>query len=228
MARLLLKKGVELLGEFELRRRVTLGRKADNDILINDPAVSGHHAVIEMHQGHFRLHDLDSTNGTHLNGRKVQRTGLRNGDEIRLGSHSLHYSGPDAPPSFMDTMILELNARGAPSSERVQKALAAAGASPADAGNGRKARLEILTGPNAGEVVPLEGPLTTVGLSGKQVAAVSRRRDAFFVVPIDGGPPTVNGKDSGPRSIRLKDRDEIEIAGVRMAFRCQQGDAGEL
>jgi hypothetical protein len=47
MAKLVLKQGGTLLGEFELRRRLTVGRQSDNDILVSDPSVSGHHAVIE-------------------------------------------------------------------------------------------------------------------------------------------------------------------------------------
>ena len=68
---------------------LTIGRKADNTLVIEDPAVSGHHARIVKVQAVFFLEDLMSTNGTAINGRPITRHQLHDADVITIGQHRL-------------------------------------------------------------------------------------------------------------------------------------------
>jgi pSer/pThr/pTyr-binding forkhead associated (FHA) protein len=70
---------------------ITIGRGADNMIVINDPSVSTHHAQLQRTSETYRLKDLDSTNGTGVNGIPVAETGLRFNDRIRFGAAEARY-----------------------------------------------------------------------------------------------------------------------------------------
>ncbi|HEX7137957.1 MAG TPA: FHA domain-containing protein [Vicinamibacterales bacterium] len=70
---------------------VTIGRLPDNTIVIDSPAVSGHHACAALEGNDFVLEDLASTNGTFVNDARVSRHILRNGDVIRIGDHKLEF-----------------------------------------------------------------------------------------------------------------------------------------
>jgi len=207
-----------LYSEFGLKKRLTLGRQKDNDIHLDESTVSGHHALVEARDDHYCVEDLGSTNGTDLGGRRIRRVGLRDGDEFHIGPFRIRFEGPSAPPSFQDTMILKLDdiARGQANLDEVHSAVNGVTDAAMDDGD---YRIEVLNGSNAGEAILLEEAITTVGVPGKQVAAVTRRRDGFYLVPVNGSHPTVNGMDSGPRATRLVSGDEVEIAGVRLAFR---------
>lgn len=69
-----------------VERRIRIGRQSDNDLVINDPGVSRHHAEVINHNGTCTLHDLGSTNGTYVNGSVVSEHALRDGDRISVGS----------------------------------------------------------------------------------------------------------------------------------------------
>lgn len=72
--------------EFESEMRtITLGRRTSNDVCIPDLSVSGNHAKIILQDNQAILEDLDSTNGTYVNGQVIQRTAVHQGDEIILG-----------------------------------------------------------------------------------------------------------------------------------------------
>ncbi len=92
------------------KERVTIGRHPDNDIVLKDDrAASGHHAVILTIMSDSFLEDLDSTNGTVVNGKQVSKHPLSNGDVIQIGRHSLKYEGKvtDYDADFEKTMILK-------------------------------------------------------------------------------------------------------------------------
>ena len=67
----------------------TIGRKCDNDLCLEDIAVSGHHARISQVQEVLFLEDLNSTNGTFVNEQKIDRRQLQDADSIRIGTHRL-------------------------------------------------------------------------------------------------------------------------------------------
>jgi len=69
-----------------------LGRSPDNDLILRDPATSGHHARVELRGDQFWIVDLGSTNGTLVNGEPIQEKELNHGDRITIGQNALHFS----------------------------------------------------------------------------------------------------------------------------------------
>ena len=224
------------LAQYELEKeRYTIGRLADNDIHIDNMAVSGHHALIINILKDSFLEDLNSTNGTYVNGKLVKKHALQEGDVITIGRHALKYTsgkpaaaaGGGEADDFEKTMIIRPGTKsqtGVPSMDSVNKAISEAGGAPiADGAKGLpRAKLQVLSGGFAGKELELNKALTTLGRPGVQVAAVTRRADGFFIVHVESGPnqgfPTVNGKDIGAQAQKLNDNDVIELAGVKMGF----------
>jgi pSer/pThr/pTyr-binding forkhead associated (FHA) protein len=69
-----------------------LGRSPDNDVILRDPATSGHHARVELRGELFWIVDLGSTNGTFVNGESIQEKQLNAGDRVTIGQNSLHFA----------------------------------------------------------------------------------------------------------------------------------------
>jgi len=118
MAKLILSLEGQVIREIELNKeRMTIGRKSHNDIPIENLAVSGEHAAITTILNDSFLEDLDSTNGTLVNGTPVKKHVLQNGDVIEIGKFRLEYSNPQASqeaPDFERTMILRSPVASAP------------------------------------------------------------------------------------------------------------------
>lgn len=74
------------------QQMVSIGRAPDNDVVVGDPATSGHHGRIEVRTGTFWISDLGSTNGTLVNGEPVIEKQLSNGDMIAIGQNTLRFS----------------------------------------------------------------------------------------------------------------------------------------
>jgi pSer/pThr/pTyr-binding forkhead associated (FHA) protein len=99
--------------EFD-RHQFKIGRTPDNDIVIDNLAVSRLHAVLEEEKGNYYVRDCDSLNGTLLNNQKIGRARLNNGDEICIGKHVIVFrkQGGQAVPvgdtiqGFDQTMII--------------------------------------------------------------------------------------------------------------------------
>ncbi|HSW12247.1 MAG TPA: FHA domain-containing protein [Solimonas sp.] len=221
------------------KERVTIGRHADNDIPLNDKAVSGHHAVvITILQDSF-LEDLDSTNGTQVNGKQIAKHPLSHGDVISIGRNSLKYEGEGqgGDDDFEKTMILKPGQFGAAFDAQVSKAAAptAAPAAAAAAPNpmasslaGTNApkpvlgKLRVSSGPNMGKELELSKALTTIGKPGVQVAAITRRADGYYIVHVGGqaggAKPLVNGQALDTQARKLVSNDTVELAGTQMTF----------
>lgn len=205
------------------KERVTIGRAPDNDIpFAGDKAVSGHHAVvITILQDSF-LEDLDSTNGTQVNGKQVAKHPLSNGDVIMIGRNQLKYHGDAGgeEDDFEKTMIIRPGQMGAAFDANVNKAAPAAAAPPATPMVGK---LKVASGPNAGKELVLTKALTTLGRPGDQVAAITRRADGYYIVHVGGQGggvkrPVVNGKEIDVQAVKLAANDTIELAGTKMNF----------
>ena len=111
MAKLILSMDNLVLKEIPLNKeRTTIGRKAQNDIQIDNLAISGEHAVIVTILNDSFLEDLNSTNGTFVNGQQVKKHFLQNNDVIELGKYRLKYVNEGvaqaAQPDFEKTMVL--------------------------------------------------------------------------------------------------------------------------
>jgi len=92
MARLVLSLDEQVLAEYNMsRERYTVGRLPDNDIRIDNPAVSGHHALIINILNDSFLEDLNSTNGVYVKSKRVRRHHLNDGDIVVLGRHEIMY-----------------------------------------------------------------------------------------------------------------------------------------
>jgi hypothetical protein len=80
-------------GETVILRRpvITIGRALDNDVIIDSAEVSRHHARIEVRDGEYEIVDLQSTNGTHVNGRPANHTRLIHGDRITFGTVAVDF-----------------------------------------------------------------------------------------------------------------------------------------
>ena len=87
--------------------RTTLGRRPYNDIVIDNLAVSGEHAVIQIIDGEAVLEDLNSTNGTYINGKAVKKQSLQNNDTIEIGKYKIRFQSDQAGAGFDKTMVVK-------------------------------------------------------------------------------------------------------------------------
>src|SRR5579872_4810152 len=226
MARLMLSLDGQILAEYNMNKeRYTIGRLPDNDIRIDNPAVSGHHSLIINILNDSFLEDLNSTNGTYVNGKLIKKHALQHGDVITAGHHQLRFVEEDeaSQDEFEKTMVIQ------PSARPVDKLRAAAGdvtgARRTLAGGApalKKAKLQVLSGAFAGRELELTKALTTLGRPGVQVAAITRRGEGYYIVHVDSGKaddfPLVNGSPIGAQATKLSDNDVIQLAGVKMGF----------
>ncbi|MFN3238090.1 MAG: FHA domain-containing protein [Pseudomonadales bacterium] len=191
------------IAQFQIERDITsIGRRSECDISIKDPAVSGSHAQIQKLGKNYVIEDLGSTNGVVYNGRKVKQQILRNNDVVKIGEHELKF----------------LIAVTAPAASNARAPAVAKTSGQLDA------QLVVTKGTEPGKTLTLEEGLTTIGVPGIQVAAVSRRPQGHFIIHVDGGKdkdrvPLVNGSPIGFKSHKLEDKDKIEVADMELEYR---------
>jgi pSer/pThr/pTyr-binding forkhead associated (FHA) protein len=199
--------------------RTTLGRRPYNDIVIDNLAVSGEHAVLQMMGNEVYLEDLNSTNGTYVNGKAVKKQLLQNNDTVEIGKYKIKYINEAASAGFEKTMIIKAGSAGISAPAPAQAEAAAAPASALAAGDGPNAAIKVLSGAAAGRQVPLLKVVTTIGKPGVAVAAITRRQHGFVVAHVEGGnKPTLNGAPIGAEPVTLKNGDLLELAGTQMQF----------
>ncbi|MEO7391702.1 MAG: FHA domain-containing protein [Ramlibacter sp.] len=198
--------------------RTTLGRRPYNDIVIDNLAVSGEHAVLQMTGNEVYLEDLNSTNGTYVNGKAVKKQLLQNSDTVEIGKYKIKYINEVAGPTFEKTMIIKAGAVMPPLPPREAGAAAGAPAQAADLGQ-IHAAIKVLSGAAAGREVPLVKVVTTIGKPGVAVAAITKRLHGFVVAHVEGAnKPTLNGAAIGAEPMTLKNGDLLELAGTQMQF----------
>ena len=111
MARLILSLDNQVLAEYNMtKERYTVGRLPDNDVRIDNPAVSGHHSLIINILNDSFLEDLNSTNGTYVNGKLIKKHALQNSDVITIGHHQLRFADQQTNETTQDdfekTMVI--------------------------------------------------------------------------------------------------------------------------
>lgn len=218
------------------KERTTLGRRPYNDIVIENLAVSGEHAVLTITGGKVSIEDLRSTNGTYVNGRAVQKQDLLNGDLLDIGRYKIR---------FLDTAAVDMHAPASPNQD-VKKALAhiseeadsdyAKLSSPSGFGEissfastiqgalsalpERHAVIRMLTGSLAGKEVPLFKVVTTLGKPGVAIASITQKPHGFVLTQLEGKSEDLklNGQVVGPLSVPLLNGDTVELAGSSMRF----------
>ena len=148
------------------KERTTLGRRPYNDIVIDNLAVSGEHAVLHMVGHDVEIEDLGSTNGTYVNAKAVKRQELRNGDTVEVGKYKIRFLQDAEGQNFEKTMIFKPG--------MVPPAVAAArpaAAAPAPAPI--SAVIRVMSGAAAGREVSLQKVVTTIGKPGVAVASIT-------------------------------------------------------
>ena len=234
-AKMILKFREAVIGEYPLEgKEVTIGRKPGNTIQIDNLAVSGRHARVVRVGSKLVLEDLNSTNGTYVNGERITKHVLRHGDRITVGKHTLIFveeqQAAQAAPEPEEESDLEKTVVLTP--QRAQ----AAGIKPRPTSGGTRVKLplgevRIISGPLAGRTIELSASLTTIGkddhcrirvkglMVGKQAAAITRRPNGYFIAYVEGfTKPKVNGDTVEDEPRLLNDGDIIEIGDTKMQF----------
>jgi pSer/pThr/pTyr-binding forkhead associated (FHA) protein len=177
--------------------RTTLGRRPYNDIVIDNLAISGEHAVLQLSGSEVYLEDLNSTNGTYVNGKTAKRQLLHNGDTIEVGKYKIKFLSDGVDEAAVKVVA----------SEAVD-----------DATSPPQATIKVLSGAAAGRQVPLTKAVTTIGKPGIAVAAITRQQRGFVIHVEGAGNPMLNSRPIGSDPVPLKNGDLIELAGTQMQF----------
>ncbi len=192
--------------------KTTLGRRPYNDIVIDNLAVSGEHAVLQMVGADVFIEDLNSTNGTYINGKAIKKQLLTHNDTVEIGKYKIKYL-VDEGSDYEKTMIMRPGA--------VPPAFtppSPPGGAPG-VGAGQPAVIKVLNGAAAGREVALTKVVTTVGKPGVQVASITKRPNGYAFAHVEGGSrPSVNGVPLVGDSVPLRNGDVIELAGTQMQF----------
>jgi pSer/pThr/pTyr-binding forkhead associated (FHA) protein len=217
-------------------RPVSIGRSPDNDLPVDNLAVSNYHARVYFEAGRLVVEDLDSLNGTFVNDLRIERATLHDGDSIHVGKHHIKVDATgDAPvpwesgrktnaPRINETMVLDTKARR----EMLQQAAAMGERTQFAAGRIQVPTLVVLNGKTDQKEYTLTNKLTVIGKSAmatvkikgwfkpQMAAQINQRDDGYYIGPGDKV-PTVNGTPI-PGPIRLNDGDVIEVSGIRLNF----------
>ena len=217
-------------------RPVSIGRSPDNDIPIDNLAISNYHARVYYEGGRLVVEDLDSLNGTFVNDLRVERATLHDGDSIWIGKHHIKVDATAdaaipwdtgrkaAAPKINETMVLDTKARR----DMLSQAAAMGERSQFSPGRLKMPTLVVLSGKvNQKEYVLTnkltvigKSPMATVRLRGwfkpPMAAQINQRDDGYYLGTGDKV-PTVNGTPI-PGPTRLNDGDLIEVCGVRLNF----------
>ncbi len=216
-------KEVELIKE-----RTTLGRRPYNDVVIDNLAVSGEHAVMHLNGTQAEVEDLGSTNGTYVNGKAVKRQALRHNDAIEVGKYKIRFVQEEEDGGYEKTMVfkpgmvppLAPRPQPAPAVAPVASApWAAAAPGPAQAAAPLPAVIRVLSGAAAGREVVLTKVVTTIGKPGVAVASITRRHHGYVLAHVEGpNTPLHNGVHIGEAPVPLHSGDTLELAGTAMQF----------
>jgi len=217
-------------------RPVTIGRAPDNDLSVDNLAVSNYHAKIYYEAGRMVIEDLDSLNGTFVNDLRVERATLHDGDKVHVGKHTIKVdTSGDAPvpwdtgrkaaaPRINETMVLDTKERR----QMLQQAAAMGESMQFAAARIKVPTLVVLGGKTDQKEYVLTNKLTVVGKSAmatvklrgwfkpQMAAQINQRDDGYYLGPGDKV-PSVNGTPI-PGPVRLNDGDLIEVSGIKLNF----------
>ncbi len=234
MAKLIFSLEGGFIAEYPINKeRLTIGRRPESDIHIDNLAVSGNHATILTIGKDSFLEDNHSTNGTKVNGLAVTKRVLQHNDVIGFGKFELRYyneSALNVGKSFKPNIQFERTMLVSPASSPRQKSkfdtTVMTGHSQGDnhrsihaeAGD-RKASIRVLNGASPSKELVLTKVMTTLGKTGEQVAVITKRTDYYFITHLEGKSfPKVNENPIGIRPMMLKNLDIIELSGIKMQF----------
>lgn len=244
MAKLVLRFGPTVLKEYALGSNpVTIGRSPQSSLAIDNPAMSFHHARIIFDDGHYHLEDLNSTNGTFVNGKRITKVPLRGGDQIEVGNHTIQFlvpppggeagAAPDAPAapvgpeveSIESTMMLDTRRRR----ELQEKAAGKAPGAAAPEAKKLVGKLTVLNGKTSAKEYLLTAQTSMIGkaatsaikLTGwfapQMAGIILKRGDVYTISPAGKKPLLVNNRPV-PTRHDLKEGDVISAGGVEFRF----------
>lgn len=215
-----------VLQEISLHKeRITIGRRSHNDVVLDMRAVSAEHAAIVTVLNNSFIEDLDSTNGTQVNGQVVRKHYLQHGDRIQIGKYSIAYSSEGMPVhaspatvtgnDFPDTESLVEPIEPVASQQKGQTAIAGVvGGVPQP-----MPVIRVVTGPAAGKEMILTKSLTTIGRPGVQVAVITRRPQGFLITHVEGdSTPLVDGVGIGTAAHPMVSGSKINLSGTELEF----------
>lgn len=212
MPKIVLSLEENMIREFDLNKEeTTIGRRSTNDIQIQNLAVSGRHARIKVAMDDAFLEDLGSTNGTYVNGRLIKKQALSDGDEIIIGKYKLVFYSAEASASPAVSPLLHTNTDDT-TNESTDEAL----------DNHNSAIIEVKNGAKAGQILPIQKPVTTLGRPGIQIAAIMKKPEGYFFMHIESedenNRPRHNQSEIGEEPVMLKSGDNLTVAGINVEF----------
>lgn len=206
---------------------IRIGRDDNNDIVVNDALLSREHARITCVGEDHIIEDLQSGNGTLVNGTPIQQKILRHRDVIGLGNHVLRYLNTRmaAEVDLERTMLIKPLCR--PEQAAGEAAPAAVPAIRSSRSWQPEAHVKILvSGTNKhapGNRIRLDRVVTTFGTPGQRLVVITRRPQGYFLTHVEGShPPKLNHRAIMPTPHLLRHGDEIEAAGYRLLFRINE------
>lgn len=235
MPKLILQIDNRVLKTCVVGQRASIGRLPDNAVVVDNPAVSGHHAAVFRDGDHFVIEDLASTNGTFVNGKRVSRQRLQGGDAVRVckGTHSIVFDeqGGDgesagaaeaAPPEIAaapgETVYVDADKHKALLAW-IRSAQAPAGAAVLRVLQGQADRSEYslyahtsVIGKSDAALVRLKGFFKP-----KEAVAIARSDDGY-VATVLRGKTRINNEPVRERQV-LADGDVLEVGGLRLEFK---------
>jgi len=216
--KLILTQEGKILREFSIgNHNLSIGRKRDNDIQLNDLTLSGRHALISSIPDYVFIEDLGSTNGTLVNGNHVKKSALEHGDVIQIGHHQLTYMC-EPENRYEPTMFVKAEQDetqfiyGDEINHALISGLALGGLRTTDG---------LATKP----VIELRKTYNTIGFQGKRMALITRGSESYSITSVIGTRsrrasdiPYINGKELGTEQLLLNEGDTINIAGFKVQF----------
>lgn len=201
----------------------TIGSLPDSDLRLAIEGVSRSHARITSIGNDDILEDLDSTNGTVVNGQPVTRHILQNDDVIEIAGVQIRYRNHKAidGPSFDRTMIIQASdpARNAPAQPVGAYSLATAKKELRFKKEGRLGRVRVFDGNPTSREIELSEVLHVFGIPGKQLAVINARPHGYFITHVEGKTPArLNGKSIGHEPRPLSPNDTIEVGNEKLLF----------
>lgn len=227
MAKITISLNGAVLGNYFLEKeRFVIGRRPTCDVQINDQGISKEHMAILTVGNDQIVEDLGSTNGTLVNGEKVQRHILQNGDVIEVGRYAIKYVNAKALPDmdFDKTLMIPAFDRTKLREEGILKDETAESIETAGA-NARNVKSAFplgvvrgIAGAAAGREIELSRVITRFA-SSAQSAIITRRPMGYYLTHVAGKRrPVVNGKAIGEEPYALENLDQIEVGGEKLQF----------
>lgn len=232
MPKLILQIDNRVLNSCVVDQRASIGRLAGNTVVVDNPAVSGHHATVFRDGDHFVIEDFASTNGTFVNGKRVRRQRLQDGDAVRLGKskHTIVFDehggegevAAAAPPEIAaapgETVYLGADKHKALLAW-IRSAQAPAGMAVLRVIEGRADQTEYRLQAHTSVIGKSDAALVRLtGLFKPKEAVAIARSDDGYVATVLRGKTRINKQPIRERRI-LADGDVLEVGGLTLEFK---------